>query len=860
MYDPETHVPAGWRYRVPARVAGLPEGERVAEACRLSAGGMPALQAARTCGLDWAADLLDQAIALGHAGCLLRLQDIRTCALAAYRFYDGLAWRATGEADARVPRLPDDWQARAGHPLAPWWGWLGLIYAYEETPLVMAPMRPVFLEAGDELWPAADPRRMLEAGDPGDDAAADGAAHIRFYAPISLAQLRKRPAPDADLLPGLARARGWLPIDDGDGTGADCAGPAYGFEPTGVRPPLVERGHEAVVARAARRDALTTTRATPVGTAQRWHRERIATIKALVEPEPLPDDHEPDAGRPGYPFWDGYRKNLGGPLTDSLYEQHVPKTLPDREPAVYLRDDPLVTRQDAVAKPTPLALWWAFACPDSDPLRDHGSAVRCFLLENLRYWDLEPVHLGELKALIRRQARAEGVPDWPTPEEVTKAANRADCWAADFDDAAYTRWAIQTITRYAQEQLAGAPHPEEALDHLWFVGTRGNRLYAWERDRAHAARAEADVERPLLQFLFTAEPGAGDPLVITGKEPWAQRPTATKLPAVNGPAEERGEEAALNQLDQFAAAVRAGELGDAPKRLLAFAGTLRTFLEGALGNATMTGRGTVKWLRQDGEPCQLLDLVRAENWRAWQETHRPERGVFGPDPHLQALYAHLADPQTLYTQLAPALLWVHQVCFAGITGRGFRLYVTPADLARSRHRNYVTEDQVAELLAAGALGNVTDQAFRAYDTTGAPADWARRDWTAARLRALARGAYALARCARDGRAVGPDVFRALADAMGYPPSAIARGLARLGDGLAVAAVPGFGHLDADYRAQEQGLAPAHRRGLLGGDWSPGTSFRSVVAGFAGYVAPARPPAVLQLGDAGLGAELLEDLQ
>ena len=854
MYDPETHTaPRNWRYPVPLRLSLLPEGERVAEACRLASGGMPALQAAASCGLTWASDLLDAAVALGHAGCLVRLHAVKKCAVEAYRFYDGLAWRDTGDADARVPRLPADWAQRAGHPLTPRWGWLGLIYAYEAAPLVMAPARTALLDAGDEVHGATAgvARDVLEAQGWGDDDDAAERPRVLIHTPISLQDLRKRPAPEADLLPGLARARGFAVVDH------DCAGPQFGFEPTGVRPPLVERGHEAQVARAAAKDRATTTRHDKVAKAARWHRERLEAIQALVEPEPLPDDHQPDEDRAGYPFWDGYRKNLAGPLTDSLYEQHVPKTLPDREPSVYLRDDPLVARQDMVAKPTPLALWWAFACPDSDPLHDHGSAVRCLLLENAHYWDLEPLHLGELKALIRRQARAEGVPDWPTPEEVTKAANRADCYAEDFDGVAYARWATAVITEYAREQLAGVPYPDEALDHLWYVGTRGNRLYEWERTRAHNALAVDDVERPLLQFLFTPEPGAGKPLLIKGDEPWAQRPTRTKLPAVNGPAEERGEEAALNQLDQFAAAVRAGELGEAPKRLLAFAGTLRNFLEGALGNATMPGRGTVKWLRQDGESLQLLDLVRAEAWRDWQETRRPERKIFGPDPYIVKLYAYLADPRTLYTELAPALLWVHQVCFAQITGGRFRLYVSKAELGRSRHRNFVTEAQVAELLSAGALGNVTDQAFRVYDTDGAPADWVRRDWTPARLRALARSAYAVARAARDGVPVGPDVFRALAEAMGYPESAVARGLARVGAGIPVASVAGFGHLDADYRAQEQGLDPAHRRGLLGNAWSPKATFREVVDGLAGYVAPQPTTAVPLLEGDGRDPETLQ---
>jgi len=867
--------PLNWRLPVPPRIARLPEGERVAEACRMAAGGMHPLQACATCGLAWAVDLLDEAVALGHAGCAARLHELRDCATQAFRHYDGLAWNATGDAEARVPRLPGDWTQRAGREIAPYWGWLGLVYVYAEDPVLMATTRPAFIETTDDELTVGTGIDLLPADllEQGEDGEVDRPARVLMYTPVSLRTLRRRVSPDADLLPGLTRARGFVHTG-----GYDCAGPQFRFEPTGVRPPLVERGHESTVVRAARKDALTTTMHAPAYKGVRWHRERVEAIRALVEADPEADRPEDD-DRPGYAFWDGHRMNLAGPLTDSLYEQHTPHTLratlppgrvyapprarpEDYVPAQISASRLRATHTDTAPKPTPLALWWAFVCPGTDPLRDHGDGVRAFLEENARYWDGERPHLHELRALIQRQARAEGVPMWPSPDEIDRASKRADHGFWNFDGTAYATWAVNVIAAYAREQLAGVPYPDEAFEWLWYRGTSGYELYEIERARANAARSDAAVERPLLQSLFTPNPGAGRAYLITGREPWAQRPVRSRKPAINGPAEQYGEAAALNQLDQFAAAVRAGALGDAPRPLLAFASTLQNFLESALGNATMAGRGTVEWLHQDGQATTLLELVRAEDWRAWQETRHPERGVFGPDPYVKPLYAYLADPKTLYTELAPAVLWVHQVCFAQLTGRGFRLYVSKANLGYARNRGFVSEAQVEAVLAAGALGRVTDQAFRQYPADDAPRDWVRRPWTPARLRQLARGAFGIAQRARDGLPVPPGHFRAMAEAMGYPESAIALGLARLGAGLTVASVAGFGHLDEAYRFEEQGLPPGERRGLLGRAWQAGTPFARIVDRLSGYVEPdpaTQPAQPAPSPDAGEGDAVQEEL-
>ena len=878
--------PRMWRLPVPERIAALPEGEKVAEACRLAAGGMPALQAARACGLAWARALLDGAVALGHAGCLVRLHQIRECAGEAYRYYDALGWRETGDQDARAPELPPSWTERAGAPLSPAWGWLGLVYAYQQEPVIMATLRPAFLEASSDELSGADPdaAALLEAAED-----AEAPPRVLQYTPVSVQTLRKRPSPDADLLPGLARARGFLV------TGYDCAGASFRFEPTGVRPPLVERGHESQVARAARKDALTTTRHPKTGVAQRWHRERIAF---LLEQFPASWDDEDDQrheDRPGYPFWDGRPVNLAGAKNDSLYEQWEPRLQRQASPDVTKRQAAAVAARQAApvegfirgpslgqmrhalidgrpeaeryhqfAKPTPLALWWMvtlFVRGGGDlegRLRHHDTTdlltpeAHAFLLDVWRYWDGEGLHLSEVKALVLRHARAEGVPEWPTPEAMGRAAMRADCYAEDFNFAAYRRWAFAEITAYVKEQLEGLPptHAAAALEVLWYYGLSGRHLDDAERLRASNGLHDLPrlrAEAPLIQYLFTPSPGKGQAYFVKGKEPWALRPSRrTKLPAINGPAEERGEEAALNQLDQFAAAVRHGKLGAHLTTMLAFSGTLSNFLEGALGKATTTGRGTANRLLLDGQETTLLDLVRAEQWRAWQAQHRPDRKVTATNSTLPLQYAYLADPRVLYTELAPALLWVHQVCFAQITGRSFRLYVTKADLARARHRGFITDDaKVDEILAAGALGRITDQAFRSYpaDDVGYCPDWVRKPWTPARLTALANGAYGIAQRARDGLPVSPSAFRAMAQAMGYPESAVQRGLARLGQGLPVASIPGFGHLDADYRAEETSLDPTPhlRRGLLGRAWRVGLTFNDVVRRLAGFVPPERSP-------------------
>lgn len=832
--------PQVWRLPVPPRIARLAEGERVAEACVLAAAGRPALQAAAMCGLGWAQALLDDAVSRGRAPCLVRLQEIKRCALEAYRYYDSLTWQATGDRDQRVLDVPGDWAVRAGAPLSGRWGALGMVYAYEAQPLVMATVKPAFADAGGddptgEGGDLASPDGLLENG---DDPEEDGKRpYLLVYTPVSTADMRKRPSPDAELLPGMARARGFV---------RDPKNPdSWTYVPTGAKPPLVERSHESLLVRASRKDKLTATRHAKPYEATRWHTDRVEEILALVESDPDEQDPEDD-DRPGYAFWGGQRMNLAGPKNDSLYEQHEPHTLPDRLPVVYQRNDPLVKRHETVAKPTPLALWWAFNDPlGPDPLRDHGSAVRALLLENANYWDFEAPSLGELKALVRRQAREAGVPAWPTPDEVAKAANRSDRGPWRFSAAAYQRWAITVIAWYAREQLDGIPGGEEAVEDavrtLWFKGTRGHWLTDGELEAAASGRE--GVEVPLLQFLFTAEPGPGEALYIKGKEAWARRPSQrTKQKPINGPAVEYGEEAALNQLDQFAAAVRGGMLGEPPRRLLTFASTLRNFLEGALGNATTAGRGTIKWLVQDGEETTLLDLLNGERWRAWQEDKHPERKVFGPDPTYKPLYDYLADPRALYTELAPAVLWVHQVCFAHLTGRGYRLYVSPADLARSYRRGLVRDDQVQAILTAGALGQMTDRAFRSYDPDCLEwcPDWERTPWTPSRLRRLARGAYHIAQRARDGKRVEPEAFRAMAEAMGYPESAVARGLKRLGAGLAVEDVPGFEHLDAQYRAAEATLkTDAHRHGLLGWAWPGHKTFRRVVRENAGYVTPTR---------------------
>ena len=154
----------------------------------------------------------------------------------------------------------------------------------------------------------AGPRPGPQRGDP------RRRAPLLRYSPVDLQTLRKRPDPAPELLPGLARARGWAH------TGAyGCAGPVFGFEPTGLRPPLVERGHERAVAR----DLPTSTRAERVGPAVRWHETRLEEIAALVGGAgEAPDDGD---GRPGYAFWGGAPAHPAGPPTDRLYEQHQPQ-------------------------------------------------------------------------------------------------------------------------------------------------------------------------------------------------------------------------------------------------------------------------------------------------------------------------------------------------------------------------------------------------------------------------------------------------------------------------------------------------------------------------------------------------------
>lgn len=578
--------------------------------------------------------------------------------------------------------------------------------------------------------------------------------------------------------------------------------------------------------------------------------------------------------RDGYAFYDGYSMDaIADHPFEGLYGSHSART---------------------TAHPSPLLFWASLNALaevlqilDIEPgewmsantklfRRAYAAWARTYplthqwLVENASYWNGERIALGDIKSSVRFKAFRDGIPFYPRtlPEWAQLNKRERLRWEEE------RKRAHREIMEWVRDELDTVPNSTELVQVL------ENEVLP-----QHSLDGSVQTEEVTgIQFLFGAElppPSMLPTYRVTGRphEQWSRRAWAPGF--IIGPAEEVGEDIALNSIELLIK-----ELRGKPKPynvLFGFAGSIRTWLDRVVGGGTRGGTKDLKGLLYDGELTTLNDLVLTIRWAGHRARyHHPVPSVPAntdtdgdsgsppgagfafptalahldrPELHTQVgqLHAWLSDPGVIFTHLAPAVLWVHQLCFQQLTGTQYRLFHKEEHLRTAEARYSDLKRQIGttgltradQLRRVGALGSLTRMCFQATVVPEAEQahEWVPQEWTLERVMAFVNGTKHLATKAMLGALVTPEEFTSLARAIGYPDHAIQLGLLRLGEGMQVNALDPFSFLDAEWQQEEQQVP--FKRGLAGHLWNGRVPFMRFLREWNGWYPPLSPDLIRQ---------------